>query len=215
MSDITIVASGWSAKPVVKRLGGTIIAVNGAATALYRTTETHISYALTMDRLFMEQNYQALFLGVMGDSPAGEVWARRSAIQNFTDLGVFQPYLKVFDCDNETTVFSTKMTHLNGTNSGGCAMNLAYLLRPSRLFMVGFDMNRDENGNPYWHEPHAWTNPKGATTDGKYRQWAKEFRSIMDPFKRIHCEVFNVSPTSSIDAFQKISAREYFKLVGT
>lgn len=212
MTDITIVASGWSARPVVHRLGGTIIAVNGAATAL---KGVHVNYALTMDRLFFEGNYPSLFLAVMSDSPAGKVWVRRSAIQNFNDktFGIHAPLIEIFDCDYETPVFAEERGKLNGTNSGGCAMNLAYQLRPKRLFMVGFDMNRDANGNAYWHEPHPWAAKQGSTTKGKYSAWAKEFRKMVPFFNRIGCEVFNVSLTSAITAFPKIPPREYFKLL--
>lgn len=73
-----------------------------------------------------------------------------------------------------------------GGNSGYAALNLAYLKRARRIFLVGFDMN--------WHE------------DPTYFQWAAKFRTTVRQLVERGMPVYNVNPRSSIDAFPRIDS---------
>jgi hypothetical protein len=198
--QITIVAGGWSVRDVsLESLCGRIIGVNDAA---YNLPCADI--VVSMDRLWAEHRWSWLC------RRASTARLRRSAVQNLdttpeTDAG----WLHIFECDHESTCFSDEHGTLHGTHSGYCALNLAYQLRPSRLYLLGFDMCRDSRGRASWHAPYSWTQPSGATSNGKYAVWAKQFIDAAERFAAIGCDVWNVSPASAITAFPKMTPREY------
>jgi hypothetical protein len=88
-------------------------------------------------------------------------------------------------------------------------LNLAWQMQPSCVYLLGFDMCRDAKGRASWHPPYPWTAPTGATSNGKYRTWAKQFEQAARRFRSIGCDVWNVSPASAITAFPKMTAAEY------
>lgn len=205
---VTIVGGGWSVCNVaIDKLAGRVIAVNDSA--LY---VPHWHVAVSMDRLWTEHRLEAAILRAMENSPHSAILLRRSAVQNFpADLAQRWPVVKVFECDHERSDFSHFDNQLNGTNSGACALNLAWKMRPRRLFLLGFDMNRSPDGRAYWYPPYEWSTAAGGTSSGKYKTWAKQFADAAAAFKKIRCEVFNVSPGSAIAAFQKITPAQYLK----
>lgn len=191
---VSVVAGGWSVNELDKsQIPGVIIAVNDSAVHLPR-----YDIALSMDRLWTEWRFPFL------REKKQNAWLRRSAVQNLKDQR--HPWLHIFDCDHTATVFSTEQHVLNGTHSGLCAMNLAYCMAPEQLFILGFDMQRGPNGQPYWYPPYPHA-PNGATTKGKYNAWARQFDAAAIAFKEIGTRVFNVSKRSSILAFQKLDPR--------
>lgn len=207
--DITVVGGGWSVLNIaLDRLCGRVIAVNDSAVLLPRW-----DYAVSMDRLWAEHRIDQLVIRSTETTPPREIWLRRSALQNLTTYVASWPWVRSFECDHMSSVFSVIVGRLNGTNSGFCALNLAWQLRPRRVFLLGFDMTRHPHSNrAYWYPPYPWvTAPSGATTGGKYSKWSKEFRGAAASFRRIGCDVFNVSPTSAIDAFPKITPAQYLK----
>lgn len=201
--DITIVAGGWSVRNVaIDRLCGLVFGVNDAAYHLPKPPDVVVS----MDRLWSEHRWEWL------RARAGATWLRRSAVQNLdTKQAIADGWLHVFDCDNQQDGFAHRKEWLNGPNSGHCALNLAWHMRPGRVFLLGFDMNRDRHGVAHWHPPHDWNPPGGATTNGKYREWAGRMKRAAMAFAAIGCEVFNVSPSSSIAAFQKMKPADYLR----
>lgn len=202
ITDVTVIAGGWSVEAIdLEKLRGYVIAVNDAAIYAPRWDAS-----ISMDRLWTESRFEPLMARVQKDR-GRTVWLRRSAVQNLSVQ--FLPHIHVFECDHQSNEFSEDFDTLNGMNSGACALNLAYLLKPQRVFLLGFDMNRSRKGRAYWYEPYAWTAPSGATKDGKYRAWASEFDKAAQSFRAIGCDVFNVSPTSAIKSFKKIDAAEY------
>jgi len=60
--------------------------------------------------------------------------------------------LRKFKCNHLSNEFAEEEGTLNGGNSGYCAVNLAYQMRPKRIFLIGFDMT----GEAYWYEPYWW-----------------------------------------------------------
>lgn len=213
MGDVTIVGGGWSVQNVaVDYLPGVVIAVNDSAIHL-----PHWHYAVSMDRLWAEHRWPELLKTHAADK-SRRTYLRKSAVQNIAAVqnlkldGLELPWLKVFDCDNTTNKFSEAPLTLNGTNSGACALNLAYKLRPRRLFLLGFDMNRDKRGAAYWYKPYPWSTDAGSTSDRKYSTWAQDFHIAASHFLHLGTEVFNVSPASAIDAFQKISPARFLEM---
>ncbi len=204
--DMTIVGGGWSVQNVaIDHLAGLVIAVNDSALHLPRW-----DYAVSMDRLWTEARWPTM-LDKLAVDPKRELWLRRSAVQNIPEAENLAA-VHVFDCDHKSSKFSRELETLNGTNSGACALNLAYLYKPTRLFLLGFDMNRDRRGMAYWYPPYPWTSAKGGTSNGKYSDWAREFYLAASEFLRAGVKVFNVSPASAIDAFDKITPAEYMRL---
>jgi hypothetical protein len=198
--QITIVGGGWSVRDIsLQHLCGQIIGVNDAAVHL-----PAVDIVVSMDRLWTEHRWSWLC------SRSSETWLRRSAIQNLdiaTELAA--GWLHVFECDHESTAFATVRGQLNGTSSGMCAMNLAWQLRPSCVYLLGFDMCRDKGGRAHWHPPYPWTAPRGATSDSKYAAWSMQFEEAAFRFKSIGCKVWNVSPASAISSFQRMSPAKY------
>lgn len=192
---VCVVGGGFSFRHVnVAKLPGTIITANEGGVILPR-----VDHAVSMDRLWTESRWSRL------DALKNDTWLRRHAVQNIDWLSEERKWLHLFSCDHNTVSFSEDPLHLNGTNSGVCALNLAYILRPKELYLFGFDMCRDVNGRAYWHEPYPWTTPQGATKPGKYVEWAAQFNQVAIEFRSIGTKVFNVSEASKIMCFQKLS----------
>lgn len=178
---MSVVGGGWSVKRVdINKLPGDIIAVNDAAVHLPRC-----DYVVTMDRLWTEYRWEHLRKMTV------PIWARRSALKKVWDGdGERWTNLKAFENDNgKTGRFSEDPAQLNGNNSGACALNLAYHLRPDHLWIFGLDMSR-KAGQVYWYPPYPW-NPTGATKDGHYESWAKLLEVMVKQLRerKIHVTV--------------------------
>ncbi len=193
---ISILAGGWSAAHIDKsRLPGLVIAVNDAAVHAPK-----VDVVVSMDRLWAENRF-----GWLRDNHSPKIaWLRRSACKNIPTAD----WVEVFENDHNSTDFAEDRGTLNGTNSGFCALNLAYQLRPDRIILFGFDMNRSPEGLPYWFPDYPWAKPGGSTSGGKYKAWASQFEAAARAFKDAGIEVLNASPMSAIDVFGKIAPEE-------
>lgn len=205
---VTVIAGGWSVANVpLDRLPGFVIAVNDAATF---APDWHAG--LSMDRLWMENRIDVISRRVAVLGADRVFYARENALQNLETWPQFWPFIRPFRCDHESDVFTTTPGQLNGTNSGLVALNLAWQLNPRRLYLLGYDMNRSRTGQAYWYPPYPWARAgAGATSDGKYARWAKQFNDAASAFKLAGCEVVNVSPTSAIASFRKMTPAEFLK----
>lgn len=199
MSDetICIIGGGTSVRQVdLAALSGTIIGVNDSAIHAPRC-----DIVVSMDRLWTEYRWPNLC------ALRRPAWLRRSAVQNIVRWPS-QPWLHVFECDHESVEFSERVDALNGTNSGLCAFNLAYVMRPKRIYLLGFDMARNKNGEAYWYPPYPWTTAAGATSGGKYAAWSRQFDAAAAKCRAAGIAVFNCSLHSAIDAFPKLDPRQ-------
>lgn len=203
--DVIVLASGPSVQAYNLRdleMRGKLIALNGAA--LY--VKPHI--ALTMDRLVAEHCYP---LWKIQGIP--QIWLRSCIAKNFVPT----PDTKLFQHTGSEQEQKTHMTlvagALNGSNSGTCALNLAYTHFPDRLFLLGFDMQRGDKplSLPYWHPPYPW-NTTGAPKNGKLGEWAREYEEISAQFKHQGTEVFNVNHRSRVEAFPIISYKDFERM---
>ena len=198
---VSVLGGGWSARGYdVTRLPGETIGINDAG-LLART-----QYIVSMDRLWVENRWDELFRRGMANE-FSIAYLRRSALKNIT---VRPTFLSPFDCDHTSVDFSPRGTsRLNGTNSGACGINLAANLKPKRILLFGFDMNRSPKGEAYFYPPYPWAKPQGATSKGRYTEWAAEFARIAEQFKARGVEVINCSLTSAITAFPKADPKGF------
>jgi hypothetical protein len=197
-SDIvSVVGGGWSVSQVdLSRIPGTIIAINDAAIHLPR-----FDFAVSMDRLWSEYRFERL------RAIARPCRIRRAALQNIKGQW---PWLQSFECDHSSARFSDQPGVLNGTNSGLCGFNLAWQLRPRQILLFGFDMKRGPAGEAYWYPPYPWS-PKGATKDGKYAEWARQFERAARSCATAGIEV-KIVGDSAVDVFPKLAAAAFAKV---
>jgi hypothetical protein len=152
LETISVVAGGWSVSQIeLARIPGTIIAINDSAIHLPR-----FDIVVSMDRLWTEYRWAELR---RLQRPAH---IRRAAMKSMP--GEKWPWLRLFDCDHTSPVFTDQVGVLNGTNSGLCGFNLAYQMRPRKILLFGFDMKRGPNGEAHWFPDYPWAKPGGATT---------------------------------------------------
>lgn len=197
--DVIILASGPSVRQYNIRdleQRGTLIGISAAA--LY--SKPHIAFS--MDRKVSEHCYP---LWCIQGVP--QIYLRACTVKNF----VPRDNAVLFQHDGPDTLMSDKPGGLNGSNTGTCALNLAYQMRPRRVFLLGYDMQRDKDNIPYWHPPYDW-NTAGAVRAGTYAAWAKEFDLIALQFQDRKIEVYNVSHRSLITAFHTISFQAFMAM---
>lgn len=197
MRTAIVIAGGWSVSQYdVADLRGPdriVIGVNESSVLL------QCDVALSMDRLWTEHRWHRYFT-----TRTGELWIRRGADKSLP----YHPRRRQFECDHGSFVMSDQPGVLNGSNSGMCALNYAFQLKPQRLYLFGFDMQRGPKGQPYWHKTYEWR-PEGATKPGKYRDWVPQFDCVATQFKRAGIDVKQVNNRSMIKAFPKIGYKQF------
>lgn len=190
---MSVLAGGWSVRGLdLTRLPGFVIGVNGSAVYAPK-----VDAAVTMDRLFAEGFWPDLV------RLARPTWMRRACLTNLPDRPA---WLNIYECDWRTSELAEEPGSLNGTSSGMVALNLAYQTKPARVILFGFDMGRSPRGEPYWFPPYPWR-PNGGTSEGKYREWSRQFEPAARAFKAAGIEVLNASPASRIPAFKKVDPK--------
>jgi hypothetical protein len=208
LSDIdvvSIVSGGPSASLVdLASVPGFVIGVNNAALHL-----TRIDGAITMDRRWSEAHWP-YFLEKAG---AIKLWLRPNNVMNLKKLPEWKPdWVTVFQCDHKSHRMSDEPGKLNGTNSGGVALNLAYQMQPKKLYLFGFDYRPGPKQEMHWFA----RGETGRVGDypihtGRYGNWAREFNDVGLQFRAKGIDVVNVSSISLVTAFRKMSPAEYMK----
>lgn len=193
---VMIIAGGWSCSQYkrIKKLTkwGHVIGVNDAA--IYAEVHT----AITMDRLWLEHRLEEM------DKQTIPLWYRVCTAKNVKP----GPLHHSFVGQPNNVRMSEDRAELWGSNSGAVALNLAYLMRPRRLYLFGFDMQQGPRGEPHWYPPYPWKSGGGAKV-GTMRQWADEFRIKFQQFKKAGVTVKNVNTRSLITAFPTIGFEEF------
>lgn len=215
LSVVSIIAGGWSfLKMNPMCVPGHVIAVNDSA---FYLRGRKVDEVVSMDRLWAEHRWDWLCENKIHSH------IRRSAAQN---LRVDErpvttgspPWLNVFECDNESVQlagdgygpphFSLFPGRLNGTNSGTCALNRAFHIRPLDLYLFGFDMQDGPEGQQHWHPPYPWAD-RWKTNGGKFASWAKEFDFIGKQLKSAGIRTWNVSDRSLISQFPTLDYGDF------
>ena len=91
----------------------------------------------------------------------------------------------------------------DGGNSGYAAINLAYHLGAKRIVLLGFDM-QTYGKDTHWHDGYSST----ADTDTMARLMVPHFDTLVEPLEKRKVKVYNASPISKLECFQKISIEE-------
>ena len=199
MSNRFVIAGGWSVAQHVDQLPllpgfGHVIGVNDAA------IHAPVGEAITMDRLWFEHRWPRLReLGVP------KVWVREKCDCNVP---------RKTEADNWLTFkhfnkIDPSVTHgeLHGGNSGTCAINLAFqqMVAGDNLFLLGFDMQKGPDREPYWYPPYPWTHPDGATKPGHFDQWVRDMHGFAKYARSMKLNVYNVTTRSLIPHFPKMT----------
>jgi hypothetical protein len=189
ISVVSVVAGGWSVNEVaLDKIPGYIIAVNDAALYLPRWDA-----CVSMDRLWTE-NRMSWLLKNAGDRA---LFFRKNTVPAGL-LARNNTY--TYECNHASVHFGPTPQHMNGTNSGYVALNLAYCMWPNELNLFGYDMRRGPNDEAHWYPDYPW-NTK-ASSSGKLNEWSKQFDIIAEQFTRKKIAVRNVSSRSLIKQFK-------------
>lgn len=205
MSEVvSIISGGFSASQVdLSTVPGFVIGVNNAALHMQR-----IDGAITMDRRWSEAHYG--YFAEKGGAIG--LWMRPNNILRLkkTVPGWKPDWVTVYQCDHTAHMMSDEPGRLNGTNSGGVALNLAYSLKPKRLYLFGFDYCPGPKQEMHWFA----RGETGRVGDypihaGRYAGWARQFNDVASQFRAKGIDVVNVSASSIVTAFRKITPKEY------
>lgn len=170
---------------------------------------TRIDGAITMDRRWSEAHWPYF----REKNGAIKLWMRPNNVQNLRKLPEWQPdWVTVYQCDYKSWRMSDEHNRLNGTNSGGVALNLAYSFKPRKVYLFGFDYCPSPKGAHHWFA-NGETGRVGdyPINPNRYRNWAFEFDAVAPQFSERGIEVVNVSSISFVRAFRKIAPADYMK----
>jgi hypothetical protein len=191
---VSIIGGGWSFREVDhSKIPGLIIAVNDGLVYLERRPDC----VLSMDRVWTEQRWEQI------KTACAQTYIRRNVLKNVRPDPSWT-WFHQFENNNDGRALSPDDTVLNGANSGACAVNLAYCLRPKHLYLFGFDMCLSPDGKSHWYPQYSWAKKQGSG----YNAWPHDFNLYAQQFKAAGVHVVNVSKYSRIIAFPKVSARE-------
>jgi len=175
---------------------GYVIGVNDAA--LYKKCNA----ALSMDRRWVENRHP-----LIKETPM-DLFYRQDAVKNIRE----REGITTFQCDYKSANMTKEKGFLNGTNSGLCALNLAFQMPVHKVYLLGFDMCRHpETNNPYWYKPYPWAKPQGGTGNTRYNEWAQQFEIAHLQFIQKGVKIRNVTHRSKIKCFPKITYEQFLE----
>lgn len=211
MANNFVIGGGWSVSQFATQLDdlmslGHVIGVNDAGWRV----DCH--EALTMDRLWFEHRWPML----REKNSYGfrtKVWVREKCDCNVPRKTEDDDWL-TFKHFNKPTP-SVTARELHGGNSGTCAINLAFqrMLAGDNLFLLGFDMCRGPNDEPYWYKPYPWANPAGATKKGHFDNWVKDLSGFAGYATAHGFNVYNVSMRSQIKYWPKLKFDQMMEML--
>lgn len=226
--EVSVVAGGWSFSRIDRsRVPGYLIGVNDAGLRL-----SGVDCVVSMDRLWTEHRWQQLVV------LQREAWLRHAAVKNldWRSYASSRGWLRVFSCDHESSIMvdgvpvpvisdypgsihlaaSGEPLTLNGTNSGMCAVNRAYQLKPKVLWLFGFDCQEGPKGEKHWYVDYDLIGKDGRPTSGgtspkKLSEWARQYDGIAATCRGAGIEVINVSDRTLITSFKTMGSAEFNK----
>lgn len=167
---IIVLAGGKSAeKHDLKNLKnyGYVIGVNDAC------IHVPVDCGISMDRTWFENRWKSI------KSLKIPFYIRAEATINTKQAWSL---LNVYECDRLSTWMTDEKGFLNGLNSGFCALNLAFQMKPQKIWALGFDCAR----TGYWYPPYEWQlapQPRGITSDWAFDKWQHGLENIKTQFK--------------------------------
>ena len=203
MSNNFVVGGGYSVREYCDVLDdlmsyGHVIGVNDSA------VHAPVHEALTMDRLWFEHRWPAL-----RNLRVGKVWVREKCDCNVPDstATTFKHLNRPYP--------SVEPGTLHGGNSGACAVNLAMqrMHEGDNLFLLGFDMCKGPEGQPYWYPPYPWARPEGATKPGHFKQWIDDFEGFDVHARTKRFNVYVVGLRSRIEWWPKLKHTQMMEMI--
>ena len=97
------------------------------------------------------------------------------------------------------------------SNSGAAAISIAEHAGAKRILLLGFDMKLGDTANQHWHDVYK----RGPCTDARriqklpFARHLRGFPAIKQDAQKMGVEILNVSPTSAIECFKKVSLKEF------
>lgn len=211
MSNKFVIGGGWSVSLFASQLDdlyslGHVIGVNDAS------LETDVHEAITMDRLWFEHRWPLLREKMAYGHPM-KVWVREKCDCNVPRKTEADNWL-TFKHFSKTDPSITPR-ELHGGNSGTCAINLAFQQMNSgdNLFLLGFDMCKGPDNEPYWYKPYPWANPAGATKPGHFRDWVRDMEGFARYASVKQLNVYNVSMRSQIKCWPKLRFEQMMEMI--
>ena len=180
----------------LSRLPGTVIGVNDSF------FNTRCDYVVSIDGRWMRHRWEKL---KACDAPA---WLRKDSFEKHVGLQRAWPSLTVAQCKVFENGVGTGLDCLHGNNSGLVALNFAYWKGFRKIFLYGFDMGF-AGTKKHWYEEYEWA-AKGCNM---YPAFILQFKSVAKILEEDGIKVFNVSPGSKLDCFEKVTyeqAQNYF-----
>lgn len=139
--------------------------------------------------------------------PRPKVTCAKSTLQKFPK----DPIKFVQRHGGKSRGVSAKANHVAwNTNSGFASFSLAYDLGVKRIYLLGFDMSLDQQGNQHWHRHYR---PPGKQKDPKKVPFPRHMagmHAINKDMKVLKLEIINVSQSSTINEFEKKTIKEIF-----
>lgn len=151
---------------------GYVIGVNDAG------LHAPVDCVVTMDRTWFENRWRRVKeLGL-------PLYAREQAVENVPERW---DGLNIFENDRHSNRMVMDSHVLNGVNSGYCALNLAYKMKPKQVMILGFDCAN----TGYWYPAYEWTKwekPRGITSAWAYERWADALVEVKSQFLKAGIE---------------------------
>lgn len=94
-------------------------------------------------------------------------------------------------------------TLLSGRHGGYQAINFAALAGGNPILLLGYDMKHDAGRDHFEGGGHPVP-----TTEADLKAYAKRYRTMVEPLKRIGVDVINVTPDSAIDCFPRMTLED-------
>lgn len=97
----------------------------------------------------------------------------------------------------------------SGNNSTYAAINLAFLLGFTKIYLLGVDMKWGETHNrktSHWHEGHSFYKEP----EHSFNTFIKRFNTLLPSLTERGIKVINVNPDSALNIFEKKTFEEVF-----
>jgi hypothetical protein len=95
-------------------------------------------------------------------------------------------------------------------STGAAAINLAYSLGSTEIYLLGFDLSANNKGKTHWHK-----NGLRVPDDASFRRFSRGFDTLAKAIKdTTSVQVFNVTDGSSnLHAFDRISFETFYEIL--
>lgn len=96
--------------------------------------------------------------------------------------------------------YDPDITCVRGNNGGGQCLNLIINIKPSRIFLLGYDMQCID-GNAHWHKGHTFSPDDKTVYANRFIPSIVSMAEELKNYNNIP-EIINLSPTSALSCFK-------------